>query len=159
VAGYVAILLGRSRSTDDIDIIVEASSGSEIASRLAGCGFKPLTLSGSIEEEFRIASIRFHKPPKFLPNFEVKPPRTVYQRYALENRVEVRIRGETFYISPIELQIAYKLWLGSEKDLVDAAYLNYFAKARGFLNEQLLEVWARAMGISLESLRRRGGGI
>lgn len=77
----------------------------------------------------------------------------------MENRVEVRIRGETFYISPIELQIAYKLWLGSEKDLVDAAYLNYFAKARGFLNEQLLEVRARAMGISLESLRRRGGGI
>lgn len=78
MAGYVAILLGRSRTTDDIDIIVEVSSGSEIASRLAGCGFKPLTLSGSIEEEFRIASIRFHKPPKFLPNFEVKPPRTVY---------------------------------------------------------------------------------
>lgn len=42
VAGYVAILLGRSRTTDDIDIIVEAPSGSEIASRLAACGFPGL---------------------------------------------------------------------------------------------------------------------
>jgi hypothetical protein len=157
VSGYVAILFGRSRSTDDVDVVVEAAAASEIAERVGRCGFKPLSLTEHMEEEFRHASVRFYKPPRLMPNFEVKPPRSRYQRYALANRLEVRLGGEAIYVSPIELQIAYKLWLGSEKDVEDAVFLYSYAKAKGILNEESLEMWAREMGISLRSLRGRGG--
>jgi len=158
VSGYVAILLGRARSTDDIDIIVEAVSGSEIAARVGKCGFKPLSLSASLDEEFRDASVRFYKPPQILPNFEVKPPRSFYQRYALENRVEAHVGGAVFYVSPLELQIVYKLWLGSDKDLEDAVYLYRFGKIKGLLSEELLKAWARRMKVSLRSLKESGDG-
>ncbi|MGB9704476.1 MAG: hypothetical protein ACPL3C_03425 [Pyrobaculum sp.] len=158
VSGYVAILLGRARSTDDVDVIVEARSGSEVAARVERCGFKPLSIPAYIDAEFREASVRFYKPPRLLPNFEVKPPRSFYQRYALENRVEARVGGAVFYISPLELQIAYKLWLGSDKDIEDAVYIYRFGKAKGLLSEESLEAWARRMGVSLRSLRESGGG-
>ena len=41
VAGYVAILLGRTRTTDDVDVVVDAASGADVAERVARCGFKP----------------------------------------------------------------------------------------------------------------------
>lgn len=61
--------------------------------------------------------------------FEVKPPRSFYQRYAPARRVAVSIAGEVLYVPPLELQIAYKLWLGSDKDFEDAVFLYAFAKS------------------------------
>lgn len=40
------------------------------------------------------------------------------------------------FISPIEIQIAFKLWLGSEKDIEDAVYL--FELFKDKLNRNLL---------------------
>jgi hypothetical protein len=157
VAGYVAILLGRARTTDDIDIIVDADSGAEVAARVSRCGFRPLTLEGSLEYEFRHDSIRFFKPPALVPNFKVKPPRSYYQRCALTRRAAVSVGGEILYISPLELQIVYKLRLGSEKDFEDAVFMYSFARARGILNGDELEAWARRLGVSLERLRRSAG--
>jgi len=159
VAGYVAILLGRARTTDDIDIIVDAASGAEVAAGVARCGFKPLTLDNNLDYEFRHASVRFFKPPAVLPNFEVKPPRSFYQRHALARRVAVSVGGEILHISPLELQIAYKLWLGSDKDFEDAVFIYSFARSRGILNGEELEAWARRLGVSLERLRRSVGEI
>ena len=59
-------------------------------------------------------------------------------------------------MSPLELQIAYKLWLGSDKDFEDA-FLYAFAKSKGILNQEELEAWARRLGVSLERLRRSVG--
>jgi len=87
----------------------------------------------------------------------VKPPRSFYQRYALARRVAVSIAGEVLYVSPLELQIAYKLWLGSDKDFEDAVFLYVFAKSKGILNQEELEAWARRLGASLERLRRSVG--
>jgi hypothetical protein len=157
VAGYVAILLGRTRTTDDVDVVVEAASGAEVAARVARCGFKPLTLESNLDYEFSHLSVRFYKPPAVLPNFEVKPPRSFYQRYALARRVAVSIAGDVLYVSPLELQIAYKLWLGSDKDFEDAVFLYAFAKSKGILNQEELEAWARRLGVSLERLRRSVG--
>jgi hypothetical protein len=157
VAGYVAILLGRTRTTDDVDVVVDAASGAEVAARAARCGFKPLTLESNLDYEFRHASARFYKPPAVLPNFEVKPPRSFYQRYALARRVAVSIAGEVLYVSPLELQIVYKLWLGSDKDFEDAVFLYAFARSKGILNWEELEAWARRLGTSLERLRRSVG--
>ena len=64
--GHIA---GRTRTTDDVDVVVDAASGAEVAARVARCGFKPLTLESNLDYEFRHVSVRFYKPPAVLPNF------------------------------------------------------------------------------------------
>jgi hypothetical protein len=44
-------------------------------------------------------------------------------RWALENRKSVSLNGKQLFISPLELQIPYKLFLGSGKYIEDAKYL------------------------------------
>ncbi len=154
VAGYVAILLGRTRTTDDVDVVVDAASGAEVAARAARCGFKPLTLESNLDYEFRHASVRFYKPPAVLPNFEVKPPRSFCRVCTPARRVAVSIAGDVLYASQLEIQIVYKLWLGSDKDFEDAVFLYAFARSKGILNWEELEAWARRLGVSLERLRR-----
>jgi len=39
------------------------------------------------------------------------------------NRREVTLNSHRLFISPLELQIAFKLYLGSEKDIEDARFL------------------------------------
>ena len=52
------------------------------------------------------------------------------------------LNGKTLYVSPIELQIPFKLFLGSDKDIEDAKHLyNLFRNSidenllKGFLNK------------------------
>ena len=46
-----------------------------------------------------------------------------FDRYSIDNRLEVVLGEKRLFISPIELQIPYKLYLGSDKDIEDAIYL------------------------------------
>lgn len=59
----------------------------------------------------------------FIPNIEMKYPKIELDSWTLENRKSVSLNGKQLFISPLELQIAYKLFLGSEKDIEDAKYL------------------------------------
>lgn len=43
--------------------------------------------------------------------------------YSLDNGLRAFLRDNQESVSPIELQIAYKLYLGSDKDVEDAIYL------------------------------------
>ncbi|MEM1572670.1 MAG: hypothetical protein QXS00_06465 [Pyrobaculum sp.] len=108
-----------------------------------------LTSSEALREEYATASVRFYKPPNLLPAFEVKPPRTPPQIYALENRVPAKLGRGVVYISPIELQIAYKLKLGSDKDVEDAHFL--YNALKDFINKEELETWLRRFGVSMRS--------
>lgn len=48
----------------------------------------------------------------------------------MDNRIRVVVNAKhSMYISPIELQIAFKLWLGSDKDYEDARYIYNVFKA------------------------------
>lgn len=59
-------------------------------------------------------------------------------------------------IAPLELQIAYKLYLGSEKDLGDAVFLyTLFRKA---LNHQELHKWLSTLGVNIRMLEVAGSG-
>lgn len=89
-----------------------------------------------------------------LPNFE---PRSFCHVCTPARRVAVSIAGDVLHASPLELQIAYKLWLGSDKDFEEAVFLYAFAKSKGILNQEELEAWARRLGVSLERLRRSVG--
>lgn len=53
----------------------------------------------------------------------------------------------TFSIGPLEMQIAYKFWLGSEKDIVDAIYIREIS--RDFINEDLLRDFCSSFGVNL----------
>lgn len=72
----------------------------------------------------------------FIPDMEVKLPRKTLDSWSLDNRRRVIVNGETLWISPLELQIAYKLRLGSEKDIEDARY-RVFAEHIELLDEFL----------------------
>jgi len=67
--------------------------------------------------------LRFAKKDTFIPNMEVKTPATDIENHVLNNSIEVSLNKNKLLISPFELQIAYKLYLGSEKDIEDARYL------------------------------------
>jgi len=58
-----------------------------------------------------------------IPNIELKFLKDDIDRCVLRDRLYVRIAEGDLSISPLEIQIAYKLFLGSEKDIEDALYL------------------------------------
>jgi hypothetical protein len=46
-----------------------------------------------------------------------------FDRYAMSRAKRIQFDDIRFFVSPIELQIPYKLYLGSDKDIEDAVYL------------------------------------
>ena len=129
VSGYVAILFGRARGTEDIDILVERMNTSRFLSFYKsalerGYDFlNPEDAIGLYDMLCDRLGIRAAEKDTVIPNMEMKFAKDDFDRYALSHRLEVIFNGESVYISPIELQIPYKLYLGSEKDIEDAVYL------------------------------------
>ena len=163
VAGYVAILFGRGRRSDDVDFIVEDIDEDRFvglcrAARAAGFRL----MQGNVEDEgsVRIAyrrylaegyGVRFMYGDVALPNVEVKLARTEAHRYALANAVRVVMNdGPSIRISPLELQVAYKLYLGTEKDVGDAVFL--YTLFRDFIDDEELKRWCRRLGVDCRIL-------
>ncbi len=130
ISGYIAILLGRSRNTEDVDMFIERISEqrfSNFCDRLYGLDFYILNAENS-DDAYDIlkegSSVRFAKNGTIEPNFEIKFPKRDTDYYSLENPIRVIINGKyEFITSPLELQIVYKLYLGSEKDYLDARHI------------------------------------
>jgi hypothetical protein len=76
-------------------------------------------------EEFLLnkTSIRFAEKGDFQPNFELKFPHSKYNHYSLQHKIKVLLNKSQLNTSEIELQIAFKLNLGSDKDFEDARHL------------------------------------
>lgn len=151
VSGYVAILFGRSRSSEDIDIIMQTIDESAF-SKLWGKLTKLFWClnSSKIDEAFKDylkhgLSLRFAYENQVIPNVEIKVPKNELDTWTLEWRQAVKINTRVIYISPLELQIPFKLFLGSQKDIEDARYLNNLFK--GNLNSQTLHSFARKLKI------------
>ena len=68
-------------------------------------------------------AVRFAEEDEVIPNFEVRFAQDEFEKKALEERLKVKIGSDIIYISPLDLQIAYKLYLGSENDFEDALHL------------------------------------
>ncbi len=128
VSGYIAILLGRSRGTEDVDVIIEELEQKEtekLVERLTEEGY--WCINSSKNEIFDMLkdelAVRFAEKDKIIPNFEVRFAQDEFEKQALDNKIMVEIDSNPLYISPLELQIAYKLYLGSEKDFEDALHI------------------------------------
>ena len=129
VSGYVAILFGRSRGTEDVDILIppfEKEDFIKLHDALCESGFEFLNAedaSGLHDMLNKKMGIRIARKEQFIPNIELKFLKDEVDRLVLRDRLEVSLPDANFFISPIGIQIAYKLYLGSQKDIEDALYL------------------------------------
>lgn len=153
VSGYVSILFGRSRSSEDIDILIEKldfESFKKLWVELVKCFECIITEScENAYKEYLIEgnSIRFSEKEMYVPNVEIKFPNKLndLDLVSLNERKEVVLNGNLMFISPIELQIAFKFYLGSDKDLEDAFHLYSIFKET--LDKELLINFSRKLKI------------
>ena len=133
VSGYVAILFGRDRHTEDVDLFIgklDEKKFEKFYNRIIASGKFECFNAESAEDAYDLltkekSSIRFVEKGSIDPNFEVKFPTNRLHLNSLENAITVKFGGKTtpIKIGPLELQLAYKLRLGSDKDYEDAAHL------------------------------------
>lgn len=129
VSGYVVLLFGRPRATEDVDILTEHFDSDkfvDLVRLLKVSGFDILN-SDDIDElyhEFleKNTAIRIFKGVIY-PNVELKFVNNPINNEALDNPIKVIVNEKELLISPLEQQISYKLYLGSDKDIQDAKYL------------------------------------
>lgn len=151
VSGYVSILFGRSRSSEDVDMILEKINLKQFKTLwdLLTKDFECINVGKAEDayEEYLSTghAIHFSERMKFIPNMEVKFPKTPLDEWTLEYRKTVTVNGKVMYISPLELQIPYKLFLGSEKDIEDAKYLHNLFK--GKIDLLLMEDFVSKLGV------------
>ncbi|MFB6078862.1 MAG: hypothetical protein ABEJ80_07795 [Halarchaeum sp.] len=153
IAGYVSILAGRARSTEDVDVLIGAideTTADELASVLANEGFWGAAIPlGSLYEMLANGDNIWVAPDgQVTPHLEVKFARDEFDHASLENAITARIGDETVPIGPLELQIAYKLYLGAEKDLEDAVHL--YAMFEESLSVGRLEEWVSRLDVTEE---------
>lgn len=142
VSGYVSIVSGRSRATEDVDLLIPKMPKEkfvELFSELISKGYECANTSLP-EEAFSMLNehaIRFYETGCPIPNIEFKIITNDIQKYALENRIKFSFKEGAFFISPLELQIAYKLSLvapgdineiSSDKNFEDAKHLYHIFK-------------------------------
>ena len=150
VSGYVAILLGRDRATDDIDIFIPKTSKEKLAllyEDLLKNGYWCLN-SSELDDMYDLLmskhSVRFALEPSVSPNIEIKFSKDVYDDASLKEPLIVKINDSELRISYIELQIAFKEEvLKSNKDLEDARHLRLVVK--GHLNENLINEYKKKL--------------
>jgi hypothetical protein len=150
VSGYVTILLGRARGTEDIDTLIPPMDKSRFDSlykKLTGGYYflNPENVHGLYEMLVDNLGIRIAKENTVIPNIELKFVKDDFDRYSLDNKLRVIMGENQVFISPIELQIPYKLYLGSDKDIEDAVYLWDIFK--GKINNRLLKTCMRALHV------------
>mgnify|MGYP005862074679 CR=1 FL=1 len=150
VAGYVAILSGRSRSTEDIDVFIErcrASRIDELVEELGAKGYwgPAMPLSETYGNLSSGTNIWVAPDGEMSPLLEVKFPSDEFDDASLENATPAHISDNRIPIGPLELQIAYNLSLGTRTDLEDAAHL--YAVFGETLSSERLESWTQALGV------------
>lgn len=151
VSGYVAILFGRTRTTEDVDVIIPGMA--EPAFRKF---FKELETAGywsinapSEKTNYELLksrhSMRIARKGELVPNIELKFAKDELDGISLNGALAVILKKGTIRISPLELQIAYKeKILGSDKDAEDAKHL--FEVFKGSLDLPLLEKYRAELG-------------
>jgi hypothetical protein len=151
VSGYVSILFGRSRTSEDIDFIVEKIDFGQFRELWKNvytefeCIIENNTKDAYEQYLLTGQAIRFSKKGRFVPNVEMKFPKIDLDFWVLEERREVLLNNYKLFISPLELQIPFKLFLGSEKDIEDARHLYSIFKDK--IDLKLLQEFNRKLKI------------
>ncbi len=163
VSGYVAILFGRNRMSEDVDFLIEPISFEKFQRFWSEMEKKHECLNTSNSYEAyndylgNHHAVRMARKGSFIPNIEIKFVKNDLDRYSLEHRKHVKLIEKSLYISPIELQIPYKLFLGSEKDIEDARFL--FKLFKNELDARLLTTFLNKLRIPSECVETYLGDI
>ena len=76
---------------------------------------------------------------------EIKFPKVDLDIWTLKYKRKVILNKKEIFVSPLELQIPFKLFLGSEKDIEDAKYLYLLFK--NSLSNKLLQEFNQKLKI------------
>lgn len=165
VSGYVVILMGRSRGTEDIDTLVGIDDISpekieSLADELGNRGYwgSAMPLS-SMNKMFQHGDpVRVAREGKQIPSVELKPTDLGHASFQNQRRAVIGLDdGEQVQLPIVapEVQIAYKLSMGGNVDFEDAYYLFKICKEE--LNSELLEAMVSKYGVEGEyhELRRQ----
>ncbi len=129
VSGYVSILFGRSRGTEDIDILIkkiDMETFIKLNRELIGKQYwflnadNPGELYDMLQDGL---AVRIAVMETVIPNIELKFVKSDLDKISLKEHMVVKTGKDGINISPLELQIPFKLYLGSDKDIEDAVYL------------------------------------
>ncbi|MBR9691619.1 hypothetical protein GOV06_02435 [Candidatus Woesearchaeota archaeon] len=136
VSGYVSILFGRTRTTEDIDLLVPKMNlvdfkklYQDILSNNFWCinAENPEVIYNDYLN--KDIAVRFARKDAAVPNMEFKLIRTIVDKTSLKESIEVKIGKNILKISPLEMQIAFKKKiLGAPKDMEDARHLEKLFK-------------------------------
>ena len=135
VSGFVSIATGRTRGTEDIDLIVpvmEKEKFIELFNDLDKNDFwcyQGDSPSGVYENIKNLNSIRFAKKNEIFPNIEFVPfNQTKKAKYfEFSHPQKIKIKDFEFKIPPLEFEILYKeIILNGKKDIEDAKHLRIF---------------------------------
>lgn len=135
VSGFLAIASGRTRGTEDIDMIIEKIPlhvFQKLFWQLEKNSFVCMQ-SASPEEAYDYLkenlSLRFTKKDKPLPEMEVKFSKDLLDDYQLSHRVKLPLTGLNIWFSNVNINVAFKEeLLKSKKDLEDARHLRIVFK-------------------------------
>jgi len=147
-SGFVAIAHGRTRGTEDIDMIIEKVSKEkfiEIHNQLKENKFVCIQSDNpkEIYQEYleNGDSIRYVKDEEgyFPPEMEIKFPKDELDLEQINERIKLPLTGIDVYFANIESNIAFKEeYLGSNKDIEDAKHLRIIYKDK--LDENKIKV-------------------
>jgi len=158
VSGYIAILFGRSRTTEDIDILIKPIEFSAFVEFLKDISKDFWVINpGNAEVLYGMLTdslaIRIARKNEIIPNAEIKFAQKIIDMTTLENSIEVIINNKNrIRISPLELQIAYKLFLGSEKDILDAVHLYELLKS--IIDLEKINYWISYLGVDKDLVKK-----
>lgn len=138
ISGYVSILLGRSRATEDVDLFIRPISFekfSQLYEALKKRGFwclnqeKPFDVYSYLRDGL---AVRFAREGESIPNFEVKFTKKKSDEDAFDDFIKVILsESKIIKISSLERQIAFKRYfLGSKKDFEDALHVEEVFKEK-----------------------------
>ncbi|MCX6742185.1 MAG: hypothetical protein NTX24_03365 [Candidatus Pacearchaeota archaeon] len=134
ISGYVAILLGRTRATEDVDVFirkVDKEKFFRFYEELKNNGLwcinaeKPEELFSYLREGL---AVRFALENTSIPNFEVKIVKREDED-VFDDFIVVKLKEGNLKISSLERQIAFKRYfLCSGKDMEDALHVERIFK-------------------------------
>ena len=143
VSGYVSILLGRARASEDIDIIIpkmDFQRFRQLLRDIVCSDFYCLNAEDDADVFKQISSktaVRFAKTKKVIPNVELKFAKNKFDEMCLKDKITVKLGQNEVAISQLEMQVAFKEEvLRSPKDVEDARHVRNVAAVH--LNKKLV---------------------
>ena len=131
ISGFVAIIHGRPRGTEDIDMIIEKIPKEKfikLHKDLIKNGFECMQSNNPkiIYDDYlmNITSVRYTKKDEFLPEMEIKFAKDELDNLQISTRQKFPEINPMIWFSSIEMNIAFKeQLLKSDKDMEDAKHL------------------------------------